>query len=321
MGCSTNSSNSLDKEKPIMGEKVNIDCLIGQPTELVFVDSLLIFYDRYDKQLITVFDAKNNQFVRRFMNEGHGPEEVIPPLKLFIDNGQLGVFQIQTGALNLYDVKDIVNTGQAPIAVKKVVFKDRPANIKPILSGFVGIGMFDDGRYRLYDKNAEYIGAVGAYPFKGEEMEPSMRFFIYQGNFCTNGNHFAFGSSYCDNLEFYRVENNKASLVQKHETTDAKVQFNQKLQIEDDCVMNYKSAYGGEKYCYMLFSGKTYIKQNRRSMLGNKILVFDWQGKYIQTFATETDVVSVCVDEPDGILYAIAYDKEDGFSIERFKIQ
>ncbi|GHT08881.1 hypothetical protein FACS189426_05610 [Bacteroidia bacterium] len=319
MGCNTNSSFS-DKEKPIVGQKVNIDCLIGQPTELVRIDSLLMFYDKYDKQLITVFDVKNDRFVRRFMDEGQGPEEAIPPLKLFIDNGQLGVFQMQTGALSLYDVKDIVNIGQTPIAEKKLVFKDRPANIKPTQSGFVGIGMFDDGRYRLYDKNAEYIGVFGTYPFKGEEMDPTMRFFIYQGNFCSNGNHFTFGCSYCDNIEFYQIENNKALLVHKQETMDAKVQFSQKLQIEDDCVMNYKSAYGGDNYCYMLYSGKTYAEQNRRSVRGNKIRIFDWQGKYIQTFTTDKDIFSICVDEPDGILYAAAYDNNAGFVIERFNI-
>jgi hypothetical protein len=298
-----------------------MDCLIGQPSEIVCVDSLLMFQDRYDKQLITVFDIKNDKFVRRFMNEGKGPDEVIPPLKLFIHDGQLFVFQMQTGGLSVYSINDIVNTGQKPVAVKNMVFRDRPANIKATQSGFVGIGMFDDGRYRLYNQNAEYVGAVGVFPFKGEEMDPTMRFFIYQGNLCAHGSHFALGSSYCDNIEFYTVENNTASLLQKYETTDAKVQFNQRIQIEDDCVMNYKAACGGEKYCYMLYSGKTYLEHNKRSFSGSKIRVFDWQGKHIQSFATDMAIFYICADESNGMIYAVAHDDDKGFFITCFHLQ
>jgi hypothetical protein len=321
--CSTKVSNFSDNEKKIQGEKIDIDCLIGKPTEIIYLDTLLLFYDRYEQQAITVFDTKNNRFVRRFLHEGIGPGEVITPLKLFTTKDKkVAVFQIQTGYLNIYDAENIAAMKPETDIFSQTSFADRPANIKKIKDGFVGIGLFDDGRFRIYNEKGEIVEAVGKYPFRGEDMEAHDRFFIYQGFICSsmNGEYFALGSSYCDNLEFYHVENNHASLLKKYEAQDVKAQFNQRIEISDDCVMNYKAAYGGDKYCYMLYSGKTYLEKNRRTTGGRKIIVFDWKGNYVKSFEAEMDIFSFCVDEHAGIIYAIAYDSEDGFNITRFNI-
>ncbi|MDR0606210.1 MAG: TolB-like 6-bladed beta-propeller domain-containing protein [Bacteroidales bacterium] len=325
--CAYTSSNTYDffaNTKKISGEKVDIGCLIGTPSELVLIDSLLLFYDRYERQTITVFDTKNNRFIRRFLYEGNGPEEIIPPLKLFVSyrNKQINIFQIQTGSLYVYDAKDIAVTEKEPAIYQKLSFGDRPANIKQTRDGFVGIGMFNNGRFHLYDQEGKFVNPAGQYPFRGEEMNPDVRFFVYQGVFCSspNGNSYAIGSSYCDNLEFYHIENNNASLVKKYETYDVNAKFEQKLIINEECIMNYKAAYGCDKYCYMLYSGKPYLENGKRSYSGKKIIVFDWKGEYVKSFEADKEIFAFCVDENEGVIYAFTYDEEEGNIITRFKI-
>lgn len=325
LACSfcTNRPNFSDKEQNIFGTEVEIGSLVGRPTEIVCLDSLLLFYDRFDKQTISVFDFKNNQFIRRFLNEGRAPGEVIVPLKLLTSNRnkKLYVFQLQTGIMHEYNIYDIVNTKSEILNFQKYIFKDRPAIIKKIDNAFVGIGLHEDNRYHLYTKYGDFVNSFGNYPFAGKHMNSNDRFFIYQGSLCSNpdGNFFAMGSSYCDNLEFYSVEQNQATLIKKYESYDVKAQYQGGIIINDDCVMNYKASYGNGKYCYMLYSGKTYFENKRRTYGGRKIIVFNWEGNYIKSFEADKDIISFCVNEDNSEIFAITSD-DNGYKIQRYHI-
>jgi hypothetical protein len=314
--------NFFSNEHKLYGRTIEIDCLIGKPTDIVCYDSLILFYDYYEDKAITVFDTKNEKFVRRFLNTGQGPEDIILPVKL-ISGKSLNVFQMQNARLYEYDIKDIVDTTQDQIkTVKKYQFDDRPANIALIQNGFVGIGMYDKGRYKLYDETGKTDRFAGKYPFRGENMNPFERFFIYQGALCSNpaGKHFVMGSYYCDNIEFYKIEKGEASLIKKYETYDVKGKFEQTIKLDDDCVMAYKGAYGTHQYCYVLYSGEKYGKRHIRTTGGTKIIVFDWNGAYIKTFEVDKTIFSFCVDKTNSVLFAITHDENEGFLITRYDL-
>lgn len=319
----TNKSNFSNNEQKIIGIEVEIGSLVGQPTEIVCIDSLLFLYDRFDKQMISVFDFKNNQFVKRLLNEGRAPGEVIPPIRLQTSNRnkKLYVFQLQTGIMHEYSISDIVNNKSELNSFQKYIFKERPAQIKKTSNSFVGIGLFEDNRYHVYTNSGDFVNSCGDYPFAGKEMNSDDRFFLYQGSLCSNpdGNFFAMGSSYCDNLEFYRVEHDQATLIKKYESYDVKAQYQGRISISDDCVMNYKASYGNEKYCYMLYSGKTYFENKRRTYGGRKIIVFNWKGNYVKSFEADKDIISFCVNEENSDIFAITTD-DSGFRIHRYRI-
>jgi hypothetical protein len=320
--CSCNGNRAtesfFDKKQKLSGSTVHIDCLIGRPLELVSIDSLLIFYDPYEGKAATVFDVKNSRFVRRFLCVGQGPEDVILPLKLSVSGGRLNVFQVQRAFVYEYDVTDIVDTTRTRI-VRKCQLDDRPANIGAIVNGFVGIGMYEKGRYKLYDDKGKTDKYTGKYPFRGEDMNPHERFFVYQGiiRSSPDGSCFVMGSSYCDNLEFYRVDKGEASLVKKYETYDVKGSFDQRTKIDADCVMSYRGASVTDKYCYMLYSGEHY---GVRTAGGKYIIVFDWKGNYVKTFEVDKNVASFCVNRTDDVLFAFIYDENEGFLMSRYDL-
>jgi hypothetical protein len=306
----------------IYGQTLDADWLIGKPAEIIYIDSHVLYYDRYESRAITVLDIKNQRFVRRFLNEGQGPGEVILPLKLSVSgDGKLEVFQMQNGRLYEYDIKDILDTTRNA-TYTDYRFEDRPANIRKIVNGFVGIGMYEDGRYQLYDESGKTVAPIGEYPFRGEGMNHQDRFFLYQGALCSkpDGKYFALGSSYSDNLEFYTVEGAHATLVKKYETFDVKGRMEQTLLLDDDCVMTYKGAYGTDRYCYMLYSGETFGERHARSTGGKKIVVFDWKGAHVKTFEADKLIFSFCVDETDSNLFAVTHDEEEGFVITSFSL-
>ena len=322
--CSVNKSEFSGNEINIYGKIIDPGCLVGKATEIVCIDSLLLYQDRYDNLTITVFDIKNNLLIGRFLSVGNGPREVLMPLKLSVSpaEGKIYILQIQKGFLHECGVEDVAN-GRIETAMNdKFIFDDRPALLKRTKSNFVGIGYFGDSRFHLYDQDGKFIDAVGKYPFRGQEMPPIDRFILYQGALCASpgGNYFAMGSSYCDNLEFYKIEENSVSLIRKYGKYDVKANYNQRIMIQDDCVMNYKGAFGTDKYCYMLYSGKTYAENGKRTYGGQRVIKFDWDGKYIQSYITDKTIISFCVSEKDDIIYAITEDVDEGFVIMYYQL-
>jgi len=334
--CNTQRVEFSSNEKKISGEKVNIGFIIGSPFEINILDSLLFFYDRFEGQTITVFDLKNERFVRRFLNEGRGPGEVTSSLTIFVYPNEKRVcfYQPNIGIAYIFEPSDII-TEYNPMP-RHIIYinKDhiKPDKIKKIKDGYIGIGSFDVERYHLYDSLGNMISAFGKYPFSGEEMENGiMRYLMYQGFFCASadGNYFAMGSSNCDNLEFYRLKNGTAELIKKYETYDVKAKINKQgnsqfIHIEDDCVMSYKYAYGG-RYCYMLYSGKTYLENGRYRFGGKRIIVFDWDGNYLKSYQLDDEINSFCVDEENSFIYATMHDDNDenggGLVIKKFFMQ
>ena len=305
--------------------------MLAAPIELNYLDPLLLFIDRYENTLVTVFDTKNGQFVRRFITQGQGPGEVIPPLRLSVSSVDKQMYAYQSSArnLNVYELSDIIDKDKNNITHKQFSFKDA-VYIKKVKDGYIGVGYIEGGRFRLYDSEGNTVSSFGEYPFRGKEiaMNHLDRFILYQGVLASSayGNYFVIGTFYCDNLEFYRIENGKAELIKKYETYDAKAVMNGgMIRIDNDCIVNYMEAYGG-KYCYMLYYGKPYVENNERySRASSRIIVFDWDGNYIKSYKTDRPVYSFCVDEENNIIYASAHDDNDetggGAGIFKFDIQ
>jgi len=327
--CDTPTFEFSGNETNISGTKLDIGCLIGQPYGIIYLDPLLLFYDPYENQLITVFDAKNNQFVRRFLSKGQGPGEVATrPIRLFVSHSdkKTGVYQPQTGYLNIYEPGEIIEHSyiKSPEQVYFTDKPDKPANIQKIKDGYIGMGPFESERFRLYDFAGNTVSSFGKYPFRGGDMVDAESYLVYQGYICasTDGNSFAMGSAYCDNLEFYRIVDGEAVLTKRYESYDAKAFINGNMfRIDDNCIMNYRDAYGG-KYCYMLHSGKKHIEGKYG---GRRIIVFDWDGNYIKSYKVDIDIWSFCVDEENNMLYAIVRDQNDetggAFNIFQFDLQ
>jgi hypothetical protein len=315
------TENFFEKEKQISGTIINADFLIGKNIKIVCIDSLLLLYDVYDRQTMSVC-TKTGKLVRRFLGVGQGPGEVILPLEISVsEDNKLNVYQIQKSSLYEFDIKDII-TEKNPVP-RQYTFDDHPANVKRTANSFVGIGPYPGGRYKLYNESGKTLNTIGKYPFRGEKMNAMERFFIYQGILCSSpdGNYFSLASSYCDNLEFYRIERENALLIKKYETHDVLGAFdNNILKIDGDCIMNYKGAYGTEQYYYALYSGKKYgDPKDRRG--GKKIIMFDWKGNYIKTFTTDKTIHSFCIDKTNQTLFAIVNEEEEGYVIMSFNFR
>ncbi len=322
-GCKT-TPGALDEENivNITSEYLILDCFVAKPYSLVNMDTLLIFYDRYDGKMFSIYDIKNDRCLGRVVSEGHGAGEVTAPVDIlsFPQQGLFYFTERHTGNLNLFDI-------QEGGIQEKIHFESHATNLQKMGNYFVGLGYYDNGCLGIYDQKGRLIRTDGIYPFRGERMERLAASLIYQAVLCAspNSDFFATGNVLCDHLAFYRVTENEALLLRQYQSVDAKAKFvgskyGGSLRVDEDCIINYTWAYGTDNYCYMLYSGKKY-KENENMDWGNFIRVFDWNGNYIKTYKTDRDILTFCVDKVDQCIYAVAEDDSTGgYSIVKMKI-
>jgi hypothetical protein len=324
--CSEEHSNDFTRDStPISGEFIEVDGLLGRPSNLIYIDGFLLMEDVYDGKALTLLDVETGRIVNRLLSVGGGPDEVLPGsgrMSYSQENRELYRFQIQSGDFYTYAVPAFGRAEEwIPERKSSVRLADRPANAVAMSEALVGIGPFEDGRYHVYDKNGTFVSAAGSYPFEGEKIDYIPRFFLYQGYFCAQpgGNRFAQGCSYSDHLEFYEIENGIRPIKQ-YGSTDVRASFgDNRIILDDNCLLGYKGSYATESYCYMLYSGRTYAENRRQKMWAKYIFVFDWNGRFVRSFVADKLIYSFCVDEKNEVIYGIGMHKEE-YALMKFKI-
>lgn len=318
---STTSVNYKQNVIQIKGEFLSIDHFIGNPHSITCKDTLLIYYDRYDNKLMSVYDIKNNHFIGRYVSEGNGPGEAIAPLDIFSysQGNRLYTYQRNTATLNIFDMPELKIT--TTLSFSSPSSKWRPSKIQKMKDYYLGETVYDKGRFGLYNLQGEFFHAGVTYPFDGEEMDRIAARILYQGNTCTNpeNNQFAVGCLLCDHLSFYEVNEKEFVLLKEYTSNTIKARYPGQLVIQDDCTINYTWAQGTAAYCYMLFSGQTY-SENNSAACGHYIVVFDWQGNYIKTLETDHKIKTFCVDEINNQVYATALNSDGEYGIIQFKL-
>lgn len=312
--CNSNPETLIDNAKKIAGEILEVeDLFLGSPSELIIKDSILLICDRFENRLLTLVDIKNNRFIGRIITEGRGPGEAIPPLRMSFWGNNLNAFQPQAGRLNIYD-------GDLNF-YKQISFSDHTENIKQMRDSFIGIGIFEQGHFHIYNADGEMISKAGEFPYGGEKMDPVARFILYQGCLTSSkdGRYFSYGYAYSDILEFYELKGSEAMLLKKHGEKDVKGKYTNRLELDNDCLMGYKGAYGGDKYCYTLYLGKTFEENKHNKYWAANIIVFDWKGNHVKSYKLNVPILSFCVDEKNETIYGLSR-KDDEYVIMKFKM-
>jgi hypothetical protein len=328
LSCNKGTNTGFDYTQNIVnieGEPLPINQLIGRPTDIACIDTLLVYKDIYEEKVLSVFDLKNSNFIGRFVSEGQGPNEVYPSRIFFLQYPQkdkLHIYQSNASILTTIEVPGFNISDKFTVSPAT----GHSTEIQRTKDYYIGFGIFENGRFGVYNSNVEYMYAGADYPFTGSNMEPSQAFATYQGKYCTNpeGNYFAMGCWFSDHIAFYEVTDTEIVTLKEYSSYDANVDVNttenrSSMRPKDETIINYNAAFGTASYCYMLFSGKTYGETGKFSG-GRHIVVFDWKGNYIKTYNTDYEIENFCVDENNNCIYATSLNESGDYSILRFNI-
>ena len=327
-GCGRNEEKLFPFEdfRRLEGRAVCEDMLVGRPSRLTVIDSLLIFSDKLDDRLVTIANPKSGES-RRAVFTGRGPGEMMmirrisydsnaKTIRLFDNNAnRLTTFSATRGFSDLFSVSSIED-------VIDFSYDNVPFEMVPFGDGYIANGNFDGRQFSLLDGNGRSTGYFGVYPGNNDDVGSGDAFFMKNQTLMAvkpDQSRFAAAGYSNDQLVFYKAE--KSGVPQKtreYFTFDADVEtmtheYGVRVINKPETVSAYMCLYPTDKYLYASYKGRTIEEMmNPDIEKVNYILKFDWDGKFIEGYVVG-NIDDFAVDETAGRLYAFVY--EDGDNI------
>lgn len=264
--------------------------------------------------LVSIYDIKKNKIVRRVVNKGRGPGEMISVSSLQVYKDNLYVYCAGMKVINVYDIADLFNPAFNPI--KTIPIESTMCDNAKILNDSVVVyNSSYPARviYGQYESNLMY--SVGDYSFlsnnnKVPEIWLSQ---VFRNRMVCNSksNEYALFNMFTDVIEFYK-DTSLVRVLKGPDKFDADVELvtrgnismvQGKLGKTRDA---YRSVYANDDVIFVGYSGD-FVKNERYSL--NQIFIFDWNGSPIYKVTLDIPIASFCVNFKNNKLFGFNFNK------------
>jgi hypothetical protein len=213
-----------------------------------------------------------------------------------------------------------LNSKTTPLKTKKCSFiSDVNMNFQVIKDGFnqyIGLGIYPEGMFMLYDSLGTAIRSFFEYPYKDADeksIKHEFRAMAYQGKIILNpsGTKFAYTARFADVIHFYAVSNKNIQLIKKVENRFCEYAPDEGGRGYGSAIKptnrnGYADIYTTEKYVYLLYSGKTILEYREKMLESNQLKIYDWSGQLLKEIELDIPCKYFCVSPDDKNMWAIA---------------
>lgn len=301
------------EEKSIKHQIIQEDVL-NVPVELIYYDNKLIIVDFYGDQYFSVFDLTQNKKTATFLSKGQGPNETTDiPSSVFVTNDTTLIWYDASRC-----IREAIFAGTFGNVkqIRKVCDLNNPMPILRIapLKGnkYVSVGLFDKGRYGIFDKAGNPITFKYDYPKDKVDCLPMAKAMAYQGRFLTNSNH--------SKIVCYTLESELLEFIKINEAGDfekiKEIQYDLAkytpigpMVVVDKAKLCFIGGCSSEKFIYLLYSDEDFSKVKWFAN-SKTVLVFDWKGNPIKKIDLDLRVTAIAVDDKDKKLFAATNNPE-----------
>lgn len=318
----------FSSKKELIGEEVQIPNLhIGNPGDAISMDSLLIISDMADEKFLHIIDIKNKKSIGKFGRRGRGPGELITPSSLQrVDEKNISLYDPNLKKLFIYNIDSLIEE-EDYLPHEMIDFKDKGyKNTKVYLlngsSLFLSIGLFDDGRYALFDSDGGLIQKKFSFPDDNLKMESEHLPWVYQGNIVIKASYdkFVFNTFDGGILEICEIKNNDLIKIKDiHAFFPRYSASSGEVRMDKDNKRGFIHTSTGENKIFALYSGKSFEEYGRSFFPGENILSFDWNGTPLTHYVTENSLKLITFNEMTGELFGIEMEVEP--RILKFKLK
>ena len=182
-GCGRNEEKLFPFEdfRRLEGRAVCEDMLVGRPSRLTVIDSLLIFSDKLDDRLVTIANPKSGES-RRAVFTGRGPGEMMMIRRIYRDDdGRIFLFDINTHKIISYSADKSYQELLSPntrLGETAFSYDEVPYEVITFGDGYIANGNFDGRQFSLLDGDGRSTGYFGVYPGNNDDVGSGDAFFM-----------------------------------------------------------------------------------------------------------------------------------------------
>lgn len=300
----------------LVGAVLKFDDIVLRPTRIQAFDTLLFTINTKEEKLIHIFDLKAKKKIGERISVGQGPNEMIQPYFVSIDDSYVRFFDMTTSTFFEYNVGEfIVNADPIPtrkVKLSKPVFGE----VRSLGSDFLASTYHSNHQFLKFNSKGEKMVDLGTYPISDIPFSDSEKVEAYRYSFTTNlADKIAVCYNWTDLIDILDEKGNLQKRIHgpKHFISSFKEFHEGKMTSARPVKGETRDAYfcpvNGDDDFYVLFSGKSESEPNY-SILANQIFVFGWDGTPKQILSLDQGVFAFTVDEKNKKIYGISNQPE-----------
>ena len=183
----------------------------------------------------------------------------------------------------------------------------------------IATGLYTQGRYLLYDLDTKTFDFHLSYP--EHPVYPALRedtkAILYASTVLKvrpDNRYFVCGDMYSGNLEFCRITGDHIDRIKAYCYHHPRVYITEKtvpdVAYSRDNRFGFTDITVTSEKVYAIYSGHTYRENPRTFQQCRQLLVFDWEGTLLETYALDTPLTHITVDVSENVLYAIGHEPQ-----------
>jgi hypothetical protein len=324
VSCSNDNRDSkyfLQDTISVSSEEISLDSILGAPYQIGIIDNFLIVSDLVDNKLLSIFDLNRNDMIRRVINVGRGPEEMIAPLYLDISskNKVLGILQRQTGIYTEHKLADLL---EGFVGLSNKINLGNIERVVQTKNGYLTEGFYPNDDIGFYSKTGELIKTMSIFPAYLKSVgNVSDRYRLGQGQIAYNEQSgiFLYASCFTGDICFFSFSNDQLIKIKEY-NLDNKIANRIKnnpgdVKIRPDDLEHAEDIASTSDYFYILYSRET--MQNRKNAKSSYILKFDSKGEFTCCYKSDRKFFNICVTENDKMIYTVVLTEDLDYSLAK----
>jgi hypothetical protein len=307
----------FEKQQQVNLEVINDSFLFRSITYMAIYDSLLIVCDPFIHPIITIFNKNDGSFLKSTGIVGHGPGELVTPVRFSLDytKGILYVYDDGKRALISYSLQDVMNDSKIIGTETKIT---NPVNLKHAsflrdslylaaggLQTAVTVCKMDDSEIKatlipdnpLEMETNEWLGFLGIWSM--DAVSP-------------DGNKYVIATTLGEIMYSYLIHEDSIQLnAVKYFYKPVYDMKRSIIYLNDETLFGFTALCATNDYIYAADHAKV-----NPTELPREIHQFDWNGNPINTYNCNYNINTFAVDEIAHQIYVAVY-KEGELAIAR----
>lgn len=300
--------------------------VFGNPISPIIKDTLMFITDYRNGFHFSILDMRNQVFIKQFGKDGRGPNELSYPMITAIDKSNVLIQALNPTAMYYVDINTVLKNENFNF---NILYEESSDNHNEIYfmcklknnDFYIATGAFENGQFLILNtaSNIDTIfGKIDTHQYGMSQFQAGLTFQTQLSHHPNENKLLSYNTiddilkvvTYNDDCSEFNIKKNSSLMIPILEKFNVE-EISQEISLSKRSNFTYRYAYVTDKYCYLLFSGKSIDKHFMNAFMGDEIHVYDWDLNKIAKLKLDYQIYSFAVSDDDSLIYSFTTIDED----------